>query len=65
MYALFSDSYLKVSYYLSYSAMTDYFSSSVLYPNTDCVCAECRMKQQEKQGSWTPQVLFAFFRMKE
>lgn len=45
-----------VSYYLSYSAMTDYFSSSVLYPNTDCVCAECRMKQQEKQGSWTPQM---------
>jgi len=39
----------KVSYYLGYSAMTDFFPSMVLKPNTSCTNTACVDRQKEFQ----------------
>lgn len=41
----------KVSYYLGYSAMTDYFPTMLLRPNTNCTNAMCVKRQEEYQAA--------------
>ncbi|KAI9905441.1 hypothetical protein PsorP6_013930 [Peronosclerospora sorghi] len=45
-----------VSYYLGYSAMTDFFPSDVMRPNPECSNAACRKQQAAAEHvGWTPQ----------
>ncbi|ETW10535.1 hypothetical protein, variant 2 [Aphanomyces invadans] len=43
----------QVSYYLGYSAMTDFFPRGVMRPNPECASRHCR-RQQMVHKSWTP-----------
>jgi len=43
------------SYYLGYNAMTDYFPTSTMRPNPDCVNGHCRAMQKKHIG-WKPYV---------
>ncbi|OQR82139.1 ubiquitin activating enzyme, E1 family [Thraustotheca clavata] len=45
----------QVSYYLGYSAMTDFFPADVMRPNPECPNSFCR-QQQQKYTEWTPMV---------
>ncbi|OQR80606.1 ubiquitin activating enzyme, E1 family [Achlya hypogyna] len=43
----------QVSYYLGYSALTDFFPSDIMRPNPDCASDDCR-RLQAAYGPWTP-----------
>ena len=44
----------QVSYYLGYSAMTDFFPSNVMRPNPECLNAWCCKRQKQYAGKWEP-----------
>ena len=46
----------QISYYQGYLSQTNYFPSSVYYPNPECVNADCRRLQEEFRGKWKPDV---------
>ena len=47
----------QVSYYLGYSALTDFFPSDVMRPNPECSNAQCRKQQAVAEHiGWTPMV---------
>ncbi|CAH0516163.1 unnamed protein product [Peronospora belbahrii] len=47
----------QVSYYLGYSAMTDFFPSDVMRPNPECSNVQCRKQQAVAEHiGWTPMV---------
>jgi ubiquitin-like modifier-activating enzyme 5 len=47
-------SFGQVSYYLGYSAMTDFFPSDVMRPNPECMNNQCCKRQIEYKGKWEP-----------
>lgn len=46
----------QVSYYLGYSAMTNFFPSEIVRPNPECTLSVCRAAQKSYAGKWEPQV---------
>lgn len=46
----------QVSYYLGYSAMTDFFPNNVMRPNVECQNSWCRKRQEQYDGQWEPMV---------
>ncbi|TDH74283.1 hypothetical protein CCR75_001987 [Bremia lactucae] len=47
----------QVSYYIGYSAMTDFFPTDVMRPNPECLNAQCREQQAKREHlGWTPMV---------
>ena len=46
----------QVSYYLGYSALNNFFPTDVLRPSKDCANPDCRRRQEEYAGKWSPDV---------
>lgn len=44
----------QISYYQSYSALLNHFSDDILLPCSDCLNEDCRKRQIEYRGKWTP-----------
>lgn len=49
-------SFGQVSYFLGYSAMTNFFPSDLMKPNVDCANTACIKCQEKWKGKWTAQV---------
>lgn len=47
----------QVSYYLGYNALSNYFPTECMLPNTECRNQACRDRQAQYAGAgWKPQV---------
>ena len=56
----------QVSYYLGYSAMTNFFPSDVVKPNPECTLAACCDAQREyAKSNWKPQEWIASSSVKD
>lgn len=48
-------SFGQISYYQGYMSQTNYFPSTILYPNPDCPNPDCHRLQQVFRGKWKPE----------